>query len=82
MWAAAQRELRFFITQDLDFSDTRRFAPGTHPGILLIRLRTPSRSSLILRIAEVFQSENVSQWTGCFVVVTERKVRVRRPGFQ
>jgi len=23
---------RFFITLDLDFSDVRRFVPGTHPG--------------------------------------------------
>jgi predicted nuclease of predicted toxin-antitoxin system len=26
LWNAAQRESRFLITQDLDFSDTRRFA--------------------------------------------------------
>jgi predicted nuclease of predicted toxin-antitoxin system len=30
IWEAAQREERFLITQDLDFSDMRRFAPGTH----------------------------------------------------
>jgi len=34
----AQREQRFLITQDLDFSDVRRFAPGTHQGLLLVRL--------------------------------------------
>jgi predicted nuclease of predicted toxin-antitoxin system len=39
IWEAAQRDGRFLITQDLDFSDTRRFAPGEHHGILLIRLR-------------------------------------------
>jgi predicted nuclease of predicted toxin-antitoxin system len=38
VWAAAQSERRFFITQDLDFSDTRTFAPGTHEGLLLVRL--------------------------------------------
>ncbi len=35
VWEAAQREGRFFITQDLDFSDRRRFTPGTHHGLLL-----------------------------------------------
>jgi len=25
---------RFLITQDLDFSDIRRFAPGTQPGLM------------------------------------------------
>lgn len=56
VWEAAQREARFLITQDLDFSDLRRFAPGTHHGILLVRLRSPDRQSLIRRIREVFQS--------------------------
>lgn len=32
IWAAAQTAERFLITQDLDFSDIRRFAPGTHQG--------------------------------------------------
>ncbi|MGA1988201.1 MAG: DUF5615 family PIN-like protein [Candidatus Sulfotelmatobacter sp.] len=36
VWEAAQRDARFLITQDLDFSDLRRFAPGTHCGILLV----------------------------------------------
>ena len=34
VWRAAQDAGRFFITQDLDFSDARAFAPGTHHGIL------------------------------------------------
>ena len=79
IWEAAQNERRFLITQDLDFSDARRFAPGTHHGILLIRLQLPSMLTLIERIEELFQKENVNSWAGCFVVATERKVRVRRP---
>ncbi len=76
---AAQREGRFLITQDLDFSDSRQFAPGSHCGILLVRLRSPDRRNLIGRVGELFQEENISDWTGCFVVATERKFRVRKP---
>lgn len=47
IWEAVQREGGFLITQDLDFSDARRFASGTHRGILLVRLREPSRRALI-----------------------------------
>jgi len=79
LWKEAQREGRTLITQDLDFSDNRRFTPGTHHGIVLIRLRPPSRRRLVERVEEVFQREAVSAWTGCFVVVTEQKVRVRWP---
>jgi predicted nuclease of predicted toxin-antitoxin system len=79
VWEAAQRESRFLITQDLDFSDSRKFAPGSHQGILLVRLRSPNRRALIERIEEIFQKENVSEWVGCFVVATERKIRILRP---
>src|SRR6476646_5812502 len=71
VWEAAQRDARFLITQDLDFSDLRRFAPGTHQGILLVRLRYPDRQSLIQRVRDVFQYEEVSGWAGCFVVATD-----------
>jgi predicted nuclease of predicted toxin-antitoxin system len=80
IWEAAQKESRFLITQDLDFSDLRQFAPGSHHGILLVRLRSPNRRDLVERIGELFQKENVGEWTGCFVVATERKIRVLKPG--
>lgn len=51
IWGATQNESRFLITQDLDFSDLRRFAPGSHHGILLLRLRSPNRRNLISRVA-------------------------------
>jgi predicted nuclease of predicted toxin-antitoxin system len=76
---AAQREGCFLITQDLDFSDIRRFVPGAHCGVLLVRLREPSRQALVERIAGLFRNEDVQTWERCFVVATDRKVRVRRP---
>jgi predicted nuclease of predicted toxin-antitoxin system len=79
IWRATQAEGRFLVTQDLDFSDVRRFQPGTHHGILLVRLRNPSRSELAARVAYLFHQERVEDWAGCFVVATDRKVRVMRP---
>lgn len=38
VWAGAQGAGRMLVTQDLDFADARRFAPGTHHGLLLVRL--------------------------------------------
>ena len=78
VWSAAQIDKRLLITQDLDFSDLRRFEPGTHGGIILLRLRQPSRRALIDRVRSVFHDEEVSGWAGCFTVVTESKVRVRK----
>ena len=76
IWQAAQKESRFLITQDLDFSDTRRFVPGSHHGILVMRLRSPNRTNLVARIQEVFQSESIDKWAACFVVATEHKIRI------
>lgn len=79
VWEAAQEAERFFITQDLDFSDIRSFLPGTHHGILLVRLRDPGRNALLKRVQNLFQTEAVENWKRCFVVVTDRKLRIRHP---
>ena len=79
VWMAAQREGRFLVTQDLDFSDARRFVPGTHAGLLLVRLSEPNRRSLELYVTGLFRDEPVETWAGCLVVATDAKVRVRRP---
>ena len=70
---------RFLITQDLDFSDIRKFAPGTHHGLMLMRLRVPGRRALAARITEAFRLEDFASWGRCFVLLTDHKLRVRRP---
>lgn len=79
VWQVAQQESRFLITQDLDFSNVHWFVPGTHHGILLLRLNHPTRRHLIQRVEAIFNSESVSLWSGCLVIATDRKVRVRHP---
>ena len=79
IWQAAQDAGRFLVTQDMDFSDIRQFRPGTHHGILLLRLRSPGRVALTTRLLSIFQSEADESWSRCFVVATERKIRVVRP---
>lgn len=50
VWAAAQPAGRFLATQDLDFADARKCAPGTHEGLLLVRLPQPGRGALAERL--------------------------------
>jgi predicted nuclease of predicted toxin-antitoxin system len=78
VWRAAQADGRFLVTQDLDFSDARKYAPGTHHGLLLVRLPQPGRTALQDRVASLFRTEAVDRWSGCLVTATHRKVRVRR----
>ena len=61
IWQATQAADRFLITQDLDFSDTRRYVPGTHAGLLLVRLPNPGREALVARVVLLFATEPVEQ---------------------
>lgn len=79
VWQVAQAENRFLITQDLDFSNVHQFKPGTHHGILLLRLNNPTRRQLIQKVEAIFISEVVVQWSGCLVVATDRKIRIKSP---
>jgi predicted nuclease of predicted toxin-antitoxin system len=77
--ALAQAERRFLITSDRRFADARIFMPGTHDGLLFVRLKHPARRALFEKVRAIFESEDVESWHGCFVVASDRKLRVRRP---
>ncbi len=49
VWQAAQDASQFLIAQDLGFSDVRRYTPGAHHGLLLVRLKKPGRRALTER---------------------------------
>jgi Domain of unknown function (DUF5615) len=78
VWEAAQSAERFLVTQDLDFSDLRRYTPGTHVGLLLVRLAQPGRDALVGRVVLLFATKDVEVWKGCLVVATDHKMRVKR----
>jgi predicted nuclease of predicted toxin-antitoxin system len=78
VWGAACHHDRFLITQDMDFSDVRQFKPGTHPGLLLVRLRQPGANLLVSRIQAIAEGEGLDSFARCFVVLTDRKLRIRR----
>lgn len=78
VWAAALSDGRFFITHDLDFSDARKYAPGTHHGILLVRLEDAEKPDVSEYLAAWFSTEPVETWAGALVVANSRKIRVMR----
>lgn len=77
VWRAVRAERRFLVTQDLDFSNIRDFAPGSHPGILLLRLREPGANALVDAVTAI--ADELPGWVGCFVVLTDNKLRIKRP---
>lgn len=79
VWQRACSEGRLFITLDLDFSDVRRFPPGTHPGILLLRVRTRGRQAVLDVLSRVVIECKLDTLVGCLAVADENQTRVRRP---
>ena len=78
--AVAQSENRLLISQDIRFADARQFRPGRHAGFVLVRLKRPALRAIFQKVRSVFEREDVESWQGCFVVLSDSKVRVRRPG--
>lgn len=66
------------MTLDLDFSDVRRFPPGTHPGILLLRPRSRSRQAVLEVLTRVIKEQPLETLQGCLVVADEILTRIRR----
>ncbi len=59
--AAANREDRMLFTLDIEFADLRKYAPGSHPGIVLFRPSSFGPLSVNRFIAEFVRS------TDCFL---------------
>jgi predicted nuclease of predicted toxin-antitoxin system len=79
VWQEVCREGRFFITLDLDFADIRKFPPGSHPGILLLRPSNSGLQTVLALLIRVLNEYSLEDLRGCFVVVDERQTRIRRP---
>jgi predicted nuclease of predicted toxin-antitoxin system len=79
VWQRAVSEGRFFITLDLDFADVRRFPPGTHPGMLLLRPRNRSRDAVLEILQRVVREQPLHTLTNCFAVADFNHTRIRRP---
>ena len=79
VWERVCEENRFFITLDLDFSDVRRYQPGSHPGVLLLRPETRGRQSVLQVLQRVCEEFSLQSLYRCVAVADTTKTRVRRP---
>ena len=65
VWAAAQAERRFLVTHDLDFSDTRKFEPGKHAGVLIVRLPDSEQWRVGDHLVAWFADPDARTWERC-----------------
>jgi len=77
--AAAASEQRILVTLDREFADIRAHPPGTHPGILVVRLDTPRPSHVRAALSGLLTRHRLEDLAGCVSIVQLGSVRVRRP---
>lgn len=78
IYATAQNFAATLITADKDFGDVRRFPLGIHHGIIVLRvIGSPKRQLKALRRALMSDLKG-QELGGVLVIVTERKMRLRK----
>ncbi|MGQ9625347.1 MAG: DUF5615 family PIN-like protein [Anaerolineae bacterium] len=71
---------RILITYNSGFGDERRFPPGTHPGIIRLRVHPQTDAILHPILEKVFRVFGQKQLTGALVIVDNRRIRIKRKG--
>jgi predicted nuclease of predicted toxin-antitoxin system len=73
----AVTEARIVVSGDTDFANALRFPPGSHPGIIVLRIPnewTPSERAR--RLAIVLDDDLLAVLAGAIVIVEPARVRV------
>ena len=71
-----QEEQRIFITLDLDFADIRTYPPDQYSGLIVMRLNSQSRTSVLTaleRLLPILEKERIE---GHLWIVDETTVRI------
>lgn len=77
--AAATSEGRLLVTMDRGLGDIRSYPPGTHAGILVIRLNDQSPRAVAVAIDLMGTTVEFETLAGCIGVFRDGDLRVRRP---
>lgn len=77
--ATALRDDRFVITLDRGFGDVRRYPPGTHAGIAVLRVDSQDARTVADALTTFLSNDALGDLRGCIVVVRGHLVRIRRP---
>jgi predicted nuclease of predicted toxin-antitoxin system len=70
---------RLVVTLDRGFGDIQRYPPGSHAGILVLRLDDQSAPSIRAALGTVVAATDLVALAGCVAVFRNGTLRVRRP---
>lgn len=77
--AGAVADQRALVTFDLGLGDPRVYPPGSHRGVILLRVRDQQPANVVALLQDLADNHDLDDLAGCIVVVAEGLVRIRRP---
>jgi predicted nuclease of predicted toxin-antitoxin system len=78
LWKVVQEESRFLVTADKGFADIRKYPPGTHAGVLLLRPDEDGIRPVVDLLNKVLASYRLEDLSRSVTVATPRGIRIRR----
>jgi len=76
---AASSERRLVVTLDRGFGDIRAHPPGSHAGVVVLRVDDQSPSAIAGEIDGLVNTVDLDELGGCVAVFHRGDLRVRRP---
>ncbi len=77
--AVACEEDRLLVTLDRGFADVRAYPPGSHPGIVVLRLPDQRPQRIDGALQRLLAQYDLSALQGCIVIIQPNIIRIRRP---
>jgi len=77
--AAARTEDRLLVTLDKGFGDIRAHPPGSHPGILVLRLPDESSPAVCQAVTDLLANHRLEDLAGTVTVLHHGRLRIRLP---
>ena len=78
--AKARETRRVLLTLDKHFANLLNYPPGTHPGIILIRIHPPLAQDITPALHHFLSLSPSIKFDGCLIVLETEGFRIRRPG--
>ncbi len=78
VFAAAQEAGRLLVTLDRGFADIRRYRPGAHAGIVVLRLPEQSPAAVLAAVRRLIGDQDLEDLSGAIAVVEADRLRIRR----
>jgi predicted nuclease of predicted toxin-antitoxin system len=77
--SASTRDERILVTLDRGFGDLRAYPPGTHGGIVVLRVDSHDAGLVAEALRSFLANDQLGDLTGCITVIRGHLVRIRRP---